>query len=168
MLRLVFSLLFWNFELTSLASSSYSGLSINSRICTSTNSGKCSKLVVVLVLHNLPSCEHSDGLDSQWRRWANKTILCLKLTYFILCCPLAHSWRSRTFCRKASRLHCEDWRVQSGATYFCRRVICRSPNYVQRSCVVYSWNQSSTESLFCAWTSVCLKFYSKHRLRIWF
>jgi hypothetical protein len=61
----VLSLLVRNFELTLLASSSYLGLSINNRICTLTNSRKCLKLVVVPVCHNLPSGEHSDGLDLQ-------------------------------------------------------------------------------------------------------
>ena len=72
---------------------------------------------------------------------------------------LAHPCCSRAICRKASRVYCEDWQVYSGATCFCWRVLRRSPNYIQRSCMVYSWNQSSAESLFCAWTTVCLMFW---------
>ena len=67
----VLTLLVRNLEVTSLASSSYLGLSINNRICTLMNSRKCSKLVVVPAFHSLPSGEHSDGLDSQWRKWAD-------------------------------------------------------------------------------------------------
>lgn len=66
-----FHFYFWNFEITLLLSSSYLGLSINSQICILMNWRKCSKLVVVLVFHNLPSGERSDGLDSQWRKWAD-------------------------------------------------------------------------------------------------
>ena len=72
---------------------------------------------------------------------------------------LAHLCCSRAICRKASRVYCEDWQVHSRATCFCWQVLRRSPNYIQRSCMVYSWNQSSAESLFCAWTMVCLMFW---------
>ena len=77
----ILTLFIQNLELTPLAPSSYLGLSINNRICTLTSSRKCLKLVVVPVFHNLPSGEHSDGLDSQWKKWANHLcVSCSKLT----------------------------------------------------------------------------------------
>ena len=134
----VLTLLVWNIE---FLSGSYLGLSINNWICTLMNSRKCLKLVVVPVFHNLPSDKHSDRLDSQWRRWADKFICFIFIvkTWFAVM-PLAHLCCSWVICRKASWLYCEDWHIHSGATYLCWWVLCWSLNYIQRLCMVYLWN----------------------------